>query len=69
MKRTIKIYGQGNAYLGQQAKEQGYDGTTDAYFNYATVSIVKPGCTLKEVKRSLEITLQDIELRMTAGEE
>jgi hypothetical protein len=37
--------------------------------NAITVTLIKPGTNLKSVKRSLEIVIQDIELRMKQGKE
>jgi hypothetical protein len=64
MKKQISIYEHGQAYLGKDAEEDGYKGKTDAYFNTVTIAIVRPGSSLKEIKRSLEMTLEDIEIRL-----
>lgn len=64
MKKKIRIYAQAQAYLGRDAEEQGYKGEADAYFNACTITIVRPSTSLVDIKRSLEITLQDIELRI-----
>jgi hypothetical protein len=66
MKKSIKIFDKGAAYLGKEANEQGYIGETDAFFNAVTITIIKPHTSLEDVKRSLEITIQDIELRIKA---
>lgn len=65
MKRRIQVYDNGTAYLGRQAAEQGYKGELDAFFNAFTITIVKPNTSLETMKRSLEIVLQDIELRIS----
>lgn len=64
MKKSIKIFAKGAAYLGTEASEQGYVGETDAFFNAVTITIIKPHTSLEDVKRSLEITIQDIDLRI-----
>lgn len=66
MKKSIKIFDKGAAYLGKEANEQGYIGETDAFFNAVTITIIKPHTSLEDVKRSLEITIQDIDLRIKA---
>lgn len=65
MRRKIQIYEGGTAYLGRQAAEDGYRGEVDAFFNAFTITLVKPHTSLETMKRSLEIVLQDIELRMS----
>lgn len=65
MKRKIQVYDSGTAYLGRQAPEDGYIGEVDAFFNAFTITLVKPGTNLETLKRSLQIVLQDIELRMS----
>ena len=65
MKRKIQVYDSGTAYLGRQAPEDGYIGEVDAFFNAFTITLVKPGASLSTVKRSLEIVLDDIALRMS----
>ena len=69
MKKRIRIYREGQAYLGKDASDQGYKGETDAYFNAVTITIVKPNTKMEDIKRSLEITLQDIELRIKSGKD
>jgi predicted DNA-binding transcriptional regulator len=64
MKRTIKIYKTGHAYLGEEVANQGYNGDVEALFGAVTITLIKPNTILEDVKRSLEITIQDIELRL-----
>lgn len=64
MKDSIKIYPRGIAYLGKRSEKEGYNGPCERMFNAVTQTIIKPGATLEEVKRSLELTLQDLELRI-----
>lgn len=68
MKRRIKMFGQGQAYLGQQAKEQGYDGDADAYYSTVTITIAKPDSSLEEIKRSLASRVESIATAITQGE-
>ncbi len=64
MKRRVQIYDNGTAYIGRQIAADGFIGDADALFNAVTITIIKPNTSLDAVKRSLEITLQDVELRI-----
>lgn len=64
MRKKIKGYDNGTAYLGNEATAEGYIGEMDALFNAVTIVIVKPGTDLKSIKQSLQITIQDIDLRI-----
>lgn len=64
MKRKIQVYEGGVAYLGKHASEDGYKGEVDALFNAVTITLVKPGTDLESVIRSLEITIDDVKLRI-----
>lgn len=56
------------AYIPADMIKAGYSGDIEAIANAVTVVLIKPHTDLKSVKRSLEITIQDIELRMKQGE-
>lgn len=64
MKDVIKVYPGGHAYLGKKTENDGYAGNCERLFNAVTQTIIKPGASLDEVKRSLELTIQDIDLRI-----
>jgi len=64
MKRTIQVYKTGHAFLGKNVAEDGYTGEIEALFNAVTIILIKPNTSLENVKRSLEITIQDIDLRI-----
>lgn len=64
MKKTIAVYPTGHAFIGKQVAEQGYVGDVDALFNAVTIVLIKPNTDLETVKKSLQITLQDIDLRI-----
>jgi hypothetical protein len=64
MKKTVQFYESGHAYLGKEVAKQGYSGDVEALFNAVTITLIKPNTSLADVKRSLEITIQDIDLRM-----
>lgn len=64
MKKAAYFYETGHAFFGKGVADNGYVGEVDTIANAVTITIVKPGTSLESVKRSLEITIQDIELRM-----
>lgn len=64
MKDTVKVYPRGIAYLGKKTEREGYVGACDRIFNAVTQTIIKPGASLEEVKRSLQLTLDDLDLRI-----
>jgi len=53
------------AYMPKDLIEQGLSGELEAYANAVTLTIVKPDTPLKDIKRSLEIVLDDIRFRMS----
>ena len=70
MKRKIKINPEtGITYIPKDIVNSGYSGGVELLANAVTATLIKPGTDLESVKRSLEITIQDIELRMQQGEE
>lgn len=69
MKSKIVINKNTNlAYVPKALTEAGYVGDVETIANAVTVTLIKPGTDLESVKRSLEITLQDIELRINEEE-
>lgn len=65
MKRRMKINETAKIlYIPQEVIDEGYKGDIDVLMNARTITIIKPGATLEEVRRSLEIVLQDVKLRM-----
>ena len=65
MKDVIKVYRGGHAFLGKKTETDGYSGACERLFNAVTQTIIKPGASLEEVKRSLQLTIQDIDLRIS----
>ena len=55
--------------MPKEIVDQGFDRDTDAYANAFTITIVKPGVSLSQVKQSLEIVLMDIAMRLDAEKE
>lgn len=69
MKKKISINQQtGIVYIPKDLVSNGYYGDVDILINAVTATLIKPGTDLKSVIRSLEITIQDIELRMKQGD-
>ncbi len=64
MLKKVRFYKRGLAYFGDATEAAGYIGVVDTLPNAVTIVIIKPNAKLEDVKRSLEISLQDIELRM-----
>ncbi len=64
MIKKVKFYKRGHAYFGDDVAAAGYIGDVETLPNAITIVIIKPDSKLEDVKRSLEITLQDIELRL-----
>lgn len=65
MKPTIKINpNSGLAYISEDIRKEGYVGNVDCLPNAITITLIRPGASLEDVKRSLENVLKDLELRM-----
>jgi hypothetical protein len=70
MKRKISINpATGITYIPKDIVTSGYKGDVELLANAVTATLIKPGTNLESVKRSLEITIQDIDLRIKQGEE
>ena len=52
------------AYIPLNLREEGYIGEVETISNAATVTMLKPGAPLAEVRKSLEIVLLDLDLRI-----
>ena len=52
------------AYIPARVIKAGFKGYCETITNAVTLTIIKPETSLEDVKRGLEITIQDIELRM-----
>jgi hypothetical protein len=69
MKRKIKVNRKAHiAYLPDEVIRELVPGeesqSVDAYADAITLTLVKPGATLSQVKRSLEVVLQDLDVRI-----
>ena len=54
------------AYLPKDIIEQGWNEEVDAFANAFTITLIKPGVSLAQAKRSLELVLQDMKMRLEA---
>ena len=68
VKKSNKKSGSYRLYMPKHEGEK-YEGEVECLPNALTFTIIKPGATLGQVKRSLEIVLQDVELRLQAQAE
>lgn len=65
-KGILKINQSGSAYISDELRNDGFVGDVPYYSNGKTVTMVHPKSTLGEALQSLEITKQDLELRLKA---
>ncbi len=65
MKRVIKINkDSGLAYISDAMRKEGYEGDVECLPNAITVTLIRPGSNLADVKRSLQNVIKDIDLRI-----
>lgn len=65
MKPTIRINPKsGIAYISEDIRDEGFVGEVDTLPNAITLTLIRPGSKLSDVKKSLENVLRDIELRL-----
>jgi len=65
LKRRLNINPKAQiVYLPKDLVEDGFNKDTDAYANLYTLTIVKPGAGLEEVKKSLAMVMRDIDMRI-----
>lgn len=65
MKRRVRVNAEASTvYIPKEVVEDGLRGECDAYADAFTFTIVKPGASLDQVRRSLELVLKDVEMRM-----
>lgn len=65
-KGILKINQSGSTYISDELRNDGFVGDVPYYSNGKTVTIVHPKSSLKEALQSLDITKQDLELRLKA---
>jgi len=52
------------AYIPKRIILAGFSGNCETLSSAVTITILRPGACLEDIKRSLEITIQDIDLQM-----
>ena len=55
-------------YLSRDVIKDGFQGQVDGYRNAVTLTLVHPGANLEDVRDSLRVVLDDIEIRMRMEE-
>lgn len=67
MKRKVSINKEARTvYIPKEIVDDGFEGDADAYADTFTLTIAKPGATLSQVRRSLQLVLLDLEMREEA---
>ena len=69
MIKKVKFYERGRAYFGDETEEAGFIGDVPTMPNAITITVIKPNSKLEDIKKSLETTLADVELRIKLGQE
>lgn len=64
MIRKFKISGQRTLYLDKDIVDQGFKEEVDGYANAYTLTIARKDATLEQIRDSLMVVLQDVEMRM-----
>lgn len=64
MKRRIVINKRARiAHIPKEIIDEGLYGVVEGYADAVTLTLVKPGTSLRDVERSLEIVLKDVQFR------
>ena len=65
MKQVIKINrNSGLAYISEDIRREGYVDDVECLPNAITLTLIRPGSSLADVKSSLQNVLKDLDLRM-----
>jgi len=54
----------GIAYISEHIRKEGFKGDIETLPNAITLTLIRPGANLEDVKHSLENVLRDIDLRI-----
>ena len=74
--RRVKLYANGNVYLGPRAKDMGFSGELIPIFTPQAILLVRPGATAQQLGRCIELAMKrmlqeegrPLEKGMTAGQ-
>ena len=56
--RRVKLYDNGNVYLGPRAKDMGFSGELVPIFTPQAVLLVRPGATAQQLGRCIELAMK-----------
>jgi len=69
MRCKFKVHPKGRTlYLTRDVIRDGFEGEVEGYRNAVTLTLVHPEASLEDVRDSLHVVLQDIEIRMRMRE-
>lgn len=60
--KTCKVYGNGTVYLGKAAEDNGFVGQSYLITMPGALVIVRPGASVGELRRSIELAMTEFEL-------
>lgn len=63
-RKKVNVSKAGYIYLPKELRDEGYEGQLEALPNHFTITIFKPGSTLKQRRDSLRLVIRDLELQM-----
>lgn len=63
-KVKLSVSKDGSTYIPESLRREGFVGDVEALPNAFTVTLIKPGTPLSRVKKSLQLIIKGIELRM-----
>jgi len=70
VKKRIRIDSEsGFAYIAKALRDEGFVGEVIALANARTLTLIMPGTKLVDVKRSLDIIINDLDLRIEYEDE
>ena len=62
MRKKVRVHPEtGYAYIPDEARKHGFVGDVESIPNHFTWVWIKPGATLEQIKKSLQVLIEDIE--------
>lgn len=66
MRTKIKVHSEtGFAYIPKEVREHGFEGEVESVANHFTWTWIKPGASLEQIQRSLQVMIADIENQLS----